>query len=332
MESYRKLLKQDDVPLVLSLLPRQIASTGGFANWLLRITRQNIAANLRFLVLDHAGSNHWGGVFEAQKSKAITLHQDLRLDEAMRQIATGGDSRSPEVQFRKCLYEMGDAAQKEQPGQLHQWGKKAIDVGTRSGMKNLLATAYITYAGMLFTFKEHAAIQSLLDTGIRICKRELASGDETVKPLLLQFYGFKAADYQHQKNTKEAYQLFMLQGREAHAFQLYAQSLSAFYKAFLLAQYKGLVEEQVAALTAALVNTPHLHLEEIKISEYPYIAYEYHSLLQHKTPGTDLETAALSYDCMRDAFGTDWKIRVETLKQNFNRQHIQQAEAATSVG
>jgi hypothetical protein len=230
------------------------------------------------------------------------------------------------------MYEMGDAAQKKQVDLLHRWGKKAIEVGTKSGLKNLLATAYITYAGMLFTFKHHETIQSLLDSGIRICKREIASGDETIKPLLLQFYGFKAADFQHQKNTKQALELFMLQGREANAFHLYAQSISAFYKAFLLAQYKNLIADQVAALNAALKNTKDLHEEEIKSSEYPYIAYEYHLLLQHKTPGTDIEKGAFADQRMQEAFNSDWKNTVEHLRQNFSYTHIKQAEAMASVG
>lgn len=331
MDSFRKLKEQDDLPLVLSLLPKQMNSIGGFAKWLHQLMQHKIPRHLRLLVLDHSGGNYLGGIFEEYSNKAVTLSHDLRLDQAIRQIATGGDSHNPEVQFRKCMYQMGDAAQKKDSAQLHLWGKKAINVGTKSGHKNLLATAYITYAGMLFNFKEHKAIQALLDSGIRISKSEIAMGNESLKPLLLQFYGFKAAAYQLQKETKQAFEWFMMQGKEAYNFGLFAQSISACHKAFLLAHYKNLVEEQVASLTTALMNTPYLHNDEIKSTEYPYLAYEYCNLVHHRTPGSDIEKATLADQRMNEALGFNWQKKVEAMKQNFNRQHINQTEAKATV-
>lgn len=330
MDSFRQLSNQPDIPLVLSLLPTNI-SQGGFAQWLNEMMQKKFPLNLRILVFDHLQGNYWGNLFEMYRPKTVTLTHDLRMEDAIRQIATGGDPNKPDVQFRKCMYEMGDASGKKQLHKLHEWGKKAVEVGTKSGQKDLLATAYITYAGMLFTFKEYQTIQFLLDTGIRVCKTAISSGNETVKPLLLQFYGYKAAAFQQQKDTKQAFEWFMKQGREAHEFGLFAQSISGYHKAYLLAQFKNLQNEQVDALATALNNTSHLQNDEIKTTEYPYIAYDYVMLTRQNIAGTDYEKAGMINDRMQEIFGAGWLAIVEGLKQNFNRQHVQQTEAAATV-
>jgi hypothetical protein len=331
MHSYRQLLQGGNVSIVLSLLPKELKSTGGFSYWMDQFMREDKPSNIRLLVFDHIEANHWGNVFEKFKHGSVTLLHDLRMDEAIKQIATAGDRRNPEVEFRKCLFEMGDAVNKKNLQLLHQWGKKAIDIGTKSGNKSLLATACISYAGMLFSFKEHATIQHLLDRAIRICQREAASGDASIRSILLQCYAFKAAAYQHRKETRNAYEWFMKQGKEACEFGLFALSLSACYKAFLLAQYKNMAEEQITALHSALKNTSHLSLEEIRSTEYPYIAYEYTLLALRKAQGIDAETAVLANEQMRIAFGDEWIEKVELLKQHFNKQAIEIQEARSMV-
>jgi hypothetical protein len=118
------------------------------------------------------------------------------MQDAIRQIATAGAATDPYAFFRKCMFEMGEAAIKKNRSLLGEWGEKAIESGKKTSDKSLLATAYITYAGMLFNFKDHEQINRLLDTGIRLCRQEIAGGNEYLKPMLLQYYTYKGADCQ----------------------------------------------------------------------------------------------------------------------------------------
>ena len=327
MAAFRELSPAPVRPLVLSILPNSISSPAAFAQWISNFAAQQIPAGLRLLVFDHTEGNYWGSIFEKYGSRAITLYEDLQLDAAIREIATGGDARQPDVQFRRCMYAMGDAASKKQLTVLHQWGNKAIEVGTKSGQKTLLATAYITYAGMLFTFKEHALIHQLLDNGIGVCKQAVAMGDAAAISLLLQFYGYKAAAFQHQKETKPAMEWFLRQGREAKQYGLYTQSVAAYHKAFLMAQFNRRYEDQAMALEEALQNTPFLHADEIQSSEFPYIVYEYLQL-QGMNLTKENEKAGAAVQKMESIYGTAWKETVRQLKANFNKQEIEIKEAA----
>ncbi len=331
MAAFRRISAKAGAALVLSIMPATISSPAGFSQWITRFAKQDIPEGLRLLVYDHTEGDYWGSIFEKYGNRAVTLHQNLNLDAAIRQIATGGDARSPEVQFRRCMYEMGDAAAKNQLTVLHQWGKKAVEVGTKSGQKTLLATAYITYAGMLFTFKEHETVQSLLDSGIRVCKQAIQLGDESAKPLLLQFYGYKGAGYQHQKESKMAMEWFIKQGREAKTFGLYAQSIAAYYKAFLMAQFRNKYEDQAMALTEALYNTAFVQTEEIQSGEYPYIVYEYTQLVRLRIIGASEEMAQQAEDKMTAVYGPGWKEMVQQMKLNYNRKEVQIKEAAAKV-
>jgi tetratricopeptide (TPR) repeat protein len=277
----------------------------------------------QLLVFDHEEGNFWGNVFEAFADNAVTLKHDLRMQDAIRQIATAGAATDPYAFFRKCMFEMGEAANKKNKSLLGEWGDKAIESGKKTGDKSLLATAYITYAGMLFNFKDHEHINELLDTGIRLCKQEIAGGNESIKPLLLQYYTYKGADCQIQKERREALEWFMKAGDEAVAFGFTTQAVSAYYKAWVFAEYKNWHDEKLQASKQALQLTHQLSEEEIQASEYPFMAYDYVQLKKHEED----ELAITVTTKMIGAYGDDWQKTVEELKQNYTKKKIRDAKA-----
>jgi hypothetical protein len=331
MDQFRNLSAGPARPLVLSLLPKTIQSPAGMAQWINRFASQNIPEGLRLLVFDHSNGNYWQGIFDQHPDRSVTLEMDLHLDDAVKAIATGGDPRSPDVQFRRCMYAMGEAAARKEINVLHECGKKMLDIGAGSGQHTLHATSYITYAGMLFTFRSFDAVHNLLNKGIQICQQAMGSGDTAIRPLLLQFYGYRAAAFQHQKDSKKAMECFMQQGREATRYGLYAESIGAYHKAFLMAQFKNKYAEQVQALQEALGNTSFLEPATIRSTEYPYIAYEYTQLLRLRMPGTDEATADLAAATMENVYGPGWKETVHEMKMNFNRKELRLKEAAAKL-
>jgi tetratricopeptide (TPR) repeat protein len=331
MEQFRHLLAGPLRPLVLAILPKTIQSPAGMAQWINRFAQQEIPIGLRLLVFDHSSGNYWQPVFDQYPDRSVTLEMDLQLEEAIKAIATGGDPRSPDVQFRRCMYAMGEAAARKEVSTLHECGKKMLDIGAGSGQPNLHATAYITYAGMLFTFKAFDTVHPLLSKGIQLCQQAIAAGDTGIRPLLLQFYGYRAAAFQHQKDSKKAMECFLQQGREAVQYGLYAESIGAYHKAFLMAQFRNKYQDQVQALHEALGSTPFLEPATIRSTEYPYIAYEYAQLVQLRIPGADGATEAMAAAAMETAYGPGWKETVREMKMNFNRQELQLKETAARV-
>jgi hypothetical protein len=324
IQSYRNYIGQPDTLFVLGLLPKQMSSPQQFLLWMQQWMEQPKHPGIQLLVFDHVQENFWGEVFENYSDYAVTLKHDLRMQEAIRQIATAGAATDPYAFFRKCMFEMGEAANKKNKPLLNEWGEKAIESAKKTGDKSLLATAYLTYAGMLFNFKDHELINSLLDTGIRLCKQEIANNNESLKPLLLQYYTYKGADCQIQKERKEALEWFMKAGDEAVVYDFITQAVSAYYKAWVFADYKGWKEEKLQAAQKALQLTNRLSEEEIQASEYPFMAYDYVQMKQREED--DLLAAEVSAK-MTGAYGDDWQQNIEELKQNYTRKKIRQANA-----
>jgi hypothetical protein len=321
--SYKNFIGQQQALFVFSVLPKEMSSPQQFLQWLQQWMEQPKEPGMQLLVFDHLDGNFWGAVFEYYTDYTVTLTHDLRMQDAIRQIATAGAATDPYAFFRKCMFEMGGAASNKNKPLLSEWGEKAIESGKKTGDKSLLATAYITYAGMLFNFKDHELINELLDTGIRLCKQEIAGGNESLKPMLLQYYTYKGADLQIQKERKEALQWFMMAGDEAVSFGFTSQAISAYYKAWIFADYKNWKEEKLQACQRALQLTNRLTDEEIQASEYPFMAYDYVVQKQY-----DIDPLAEEVtQKMVAAYGTDWQKDVEELKQNYTKKKLREANA-----
>lgn len=323
IQSYRDCVGQPEKQFVFSVLPKQMSGPKQFQQWIQQWMEQPKETGIQLLVFDHPEGNFWGNVFELFSYYSVTLKHDLRMQDAIRQIATAGAATDPYAYFRKCMFEMGEAANKKNKPLLMEWGEKAIECGKKTGDKSLLSTAYITYAGILFNFKDHELINELLDTGIRLCKQEVAAGNESIKPLLLQYYTYKGADCQIQKERKEALEWFMKAGDEAIAFGLTTQAISSFHKAWVFANYKNWQEEKIQACQQALQLTGRLTNDEIQASEYPFMAYDY---VQYKQREND-ELATVVSNKMTEIYGAGWKKTIEELKQNYTKKKIRQVNA-----
>src|SRR5688572_24861180 len=142
--SYKNFIGHPQTVFVFSILPKQMSGPQQFLQWLQQRTEQP-NPGIQLLVFDHTNGNFWGSVFEYYADYAVTLTHDLRMQDAIKQIATAGAATDPYAFFRKCMFEMGEAANKKNKSLLSEWGEKAIESGKKTGDKSLLATAYITY-------------------------------------------------------------------------------------------------------------------------------------------------------------------------------------------
>lgn len=321
IHSYREWLGMPQTPVVLALLPRQFNGPAAFNAWLKTWMRQPQPEHTQLLLFDHLQGNFWGETFDQHPETSCTLQHDLRMEQAIREIASAGAATDPTAAFRQCLFEMGDAAANRNRPRLQDWGEKALALGKKTGDDTLLATAYISYAGMLFPFKTHDKIDSLLDNGLQLCIAGAAKGQEGqegLKSLLLQYYAYKGSHCQLRKQRKEALVWFMRMGEEARAFGYWSQALSAYYKVFVFARYKHFEEEKEKSVIRAMQLTDKLSLEEITSSEYPFLALAYTRLKS--------EDALPVEEKMLEVFGPRWQDTVEELQKNYTRQKIRNTQ------
>jgi hypothetical protein len=319
MNAYRQWLSMPGTPLVLALLPKEMPSPAAFNAWLENWTQADPSDGIQLLVFDHNNANSWSPVFDKYPIHTCTMQHDLRMEHAIREIATAGADTDPHASFRRCLFEMGDASAGKDRQRLHDWGEKALALGRKSGDNLLLTTAYLSYAGMLFNFKSHDKIETLLDEGLKICRRGVSKGEEGMKSLLLQYYAYKGSHCQIRKQRREALEWFLRMGEEATGFGYFTQALSAYYKAFIFARYKNFKAEKEKAVLSAMLLTDRLGDEEILSSEYPFLAAEF----------VTSSTSALRThveEKMLQSCGPDWRTHVEEMEKNYTRQRIREVE------
>jgi len=323
IRGYRDWLGMPSSGFVLALLPKEMHSPAEFNRWLHTWMKQDIPDRVQLLLFDHVQGNFLGETFEEYQKHSCTLLHDLRMEQAVREIATAGAATDPQAAFRECLFEMGAAAAAKDRPRLEDWGEKALVLGKKSGDDLLLATAFLSYAGMLFSFKAHEKIESLLDGGFRVCRRGVDQQVEAMRSLLLQYYAYRGSHCQLQRRRKEALDWFMRMGALAQDFGYWSQALSAYYKAFVFARYKHFDEQKAAAMGRAMELTERLSVEEIMTGEYPFMALAF---VQKGDP----ENGALRLvveEKMGNVFGEKWRETVEELEKNYTRHKLRQVEA-----
>lgn len=323
LDAYRGWLGMPEAPVVLALLPKQMVSPAAFSSWLGGWARRPMAEGVQLLVFDHEKGNFWGEVFQRGGESCCTLRHDLRMEEAIREIATAGAAVDPQAAFRECLFEMGAAVAAKDRQRLEDWGEKALVLGKKSRDELLLATAYLSYGGMLFQFKAHEKITGLLDAGLLVCRRGISRQEEAMRSLLLQYYAYKGSHFQLRRQRKEALDWFMQMATEAEGFGYWSQALSAYYKVFVFARYKHFDEEKDLAARRAMELTERLSDDEVVAGEYPFLAKAF-------MVGDRLEDAArrqLVGEKMVAVFGPEWRETVEELEKNYTRQKVRDVEA-----
>lgn len=293
--------------LVVALCPRSIQNMDGYNRWLTKLLKLEIPDTITFMIFDHIGEFYFEKIFLKHPDITKTLHLNLDLDGAVKKIAKMGNPNSPEVKFRECILEMGEALQKGNAKRLQEWGEKGLQITQRSGQKGLFASAHIVYAGMLFSLKQYEKIDSLLMQGLQIARQGLKQNDPSCRPLLIQFYGYIAASKQLQKRPVDAVQAYEKQGDMAIEFHLPGMALTPYQQAYTLSR-KSLPQRHEELLKKAFAAGDALSLEEKQNSAFPHIAHDY---LQWQQSRQQWEEAKQTDEALTKIFGINWKERTK---------------------
>src|SRR5579859_5337445 len=157
----------------------------------------------------------------------------------------------------------------------------------------------------------------------KVCKKGIAGGDSNMRPLLLQYYAYKGSHCQIRKQRREALDWFLRMGDEAVQFGYFSQAVSAYYKAFIFARYKHFELEMDRAVLAAMHLSEKLSSDEIRSSEYPFLALEFIRNERYR-PVSVLKEAVNGI--MQEIYGTDWLNGIAELEENYTRQKVRELE------
>jgi len=292
-----------DQPLVLGLLPRHVADFAAYNDWLLTMAAA-LPIGIKLMVVDHLNKNYLKPATAKLKEKALLIAcGDLALREAMQALATGGDQSAPEVQFRQCLFRMGQGAAAKNRSTVEEWGEKALAAAQRSGKPAFWATAHLVYAGFLMHFRAGSKIHALLDQGIGLAQRGIKASDQTCTPILLQLYGYKSAWHSMCAERGVAAEWMGKQAELAIENGLLLQGVTACRMAAALFDKNGNTEPFYQYTVLGYQTGLVLDEQTLKSTDYVLLARDYYAFCERK----DQQVEARAVDQrMGQWYGPDW--------------------------
>lgn len=298
--------------IVLFLVPSSVSEVKLYLSWLEHYIKNGLPPQVKLMIVDDEENKRYTRFSDNYPRQVKTIVPDLNMSKVMRQMATSGNPAAPDVQFRKCVFEMADATAKKDADLVESLGKKAVDIATKAGWKHLIATASMITAGYLLSLKKYKRSEALYNEAITTCRNAYADGDTACGILLVQCHSLRGASMQ-------------LQGEKTMAMQSYVQ----------MAQQAEEINDPLNAMEGwrLAAHTAEKSGKPKDSFDYYSHAFEKGKLLDEKIRTASsflmvgeglLETAALSGNShrvpeikeqMASFAGKNWETQLELMKQ-----------------
>ena len=280
--SFKKFESKNNNLIVIGLVPKKVSDYQKFNVFLKRLV-STTSDDYGLLVIDFKGKEKHNGLYlDLNSLAARIIVPDQNMAGSYKELATQGNPNDPQVKFRKCLFEIGESATKNDKEEVHYWGKQMLDVTQSTGDRSFWASAHLIYAGFLFQFKDDSNTLRLLDKGIRISETEYKNNPQ-LAGILIQLYSYKASYYSIAGKTDEAVQNFIKQSEIAEDVQMVEQMILANIYALLLIKnessylYKKIIknsfdkgyalsDELLKVINFAFITEKYLHLDNIEMT------------------------------------------------------------------
>ena len=316
LESYKAHLNMPDRDMIVGFIPQHIKDMKEYNSWLNELLKEGFSDGIKFMVLDHTDKDYLLRVCENNRDKAMTIHvKDMNMNQAVEDLATTGNPNDPQVQIRKCMFEMGKCLPNKKD-KLNHWGEKLLKAGQRSGDAPTYISTYLIFAGFLMHVRDEKKAAEHIDKGIEIAKKYEKTNEKCI-PLYVQLLGYKAANFTMNGKHNKAVDQFLLQAKYAIKNNLKPIAISAYKTAIYLSNEHNLPKYETATLDAYALGK-EMADKELALTEYSFVAYHY---LKQSQLGTKEERTALKLR-MAELFGADWQENMKTLlsSTNFKRK------------
>jgi hypothetical protein len=313
---FQKKFCREDQSLVFGLLPQSIADMPMFNYWIIELAKE-LPENIKLSFVDHAGKNWLNNSFNSFKKKTLTLEcNSLNLHQAVRQITASGDENNPEAGFYECVFEMADGVVSKDSSHIDKWGKKAVDIALRSGLKSFMATAYLIYGGFLMQLKKDEA-DALLDKGVAIAENGYKNGDTECREcmeVLLQLYGYKSAYQSIRGHKAKASRWALLQARLAVENNMGAYAISICRMAARISKSAWEDVAYAECLQLGYHAGDTLPDDILRTSEIKILAYHYAKELRN---GGGEDDAGAIGERMKNLFGEEWDKNIPSFSEKY---------------
>ncbi|MEN7551944.1 hypothetical protein AAG747_28780 [Rapidithrix thailandica] len=287
--------------------PRKVISHQEMNDWCLKIL-EDLPPAVGLVLTDHKGKGYHDGLLNHSKTREFSqtlVLKDQDMKGACDALMTRGNPKDPQVMFRKCMVEMGNAASKNNKKEVNHWGQKALDVTQASGEKAFWISAHLVYAGFLFGFKDSARIHQLLDKAIKIGS---ANNDKSLSGITLQVYSYKGAYHSICGENQKSLDCFMKQAHLAVKKEEAALAIGAYKNAILVASQHRMNDRLAEIVPEGFEYGYKLEEDLLKSTEFGYIAKQY---IEIPLPQQRYSVAEVD-EKMQTLFGEEWKKHVQS--------------------
>lgn len=273
--------------------------------------------NVGFLFLDYKERGQYTRVISEMKEKGIVVEiPNQEIGKAYKEIATQGNPNDPQVKYRKCLFEIGEAAKEKKQEKVKRLGNELIAISKRTGEISFWASSHLIFASFLFQFKdEDELIHELLDKGIKITTPFYKEQKE-IAGILIQLFAYKGSYNSITGKTDTAIHYFLKQAATAKETGEEMQAVNGYNYALMLASKKK-NEKYTEILKEAFDYGYALSDDALKIINFTFIANSY----LESDPKIDYTQKEAISNRMEVIFGKNWKDSPRQIAKQIQEQY-----------
>ena len=286
-------------------------------NEVIKDIAERLPAGVALILIDYKKREVYDILLSEMKGKICLIDiPNQNMTGAYKEIATQGNPQDPNVKYRKCLFELGEAASKGNKDEAKKLGHELIRLSREIGGTAFMASSYLMFGGFMVKFHREAGFcHDLFEKGIALVLPKYHDEQDCAQ-ILLQLYNYKGTVHSYNKDITEAIKQFMTAVRIAKEVNMKTEVVNEYNYALLMALKKDrLTYEPI--LNEAFEYGYSFSDEDLKIINLSFIASTY----LDKTYSLDSSKRDEISKRMSDLYGEDWQLSTKELAAKLDAEY-----------
>lgn len=278
---------------------------------------QRLPAGIALILIDYKKREVYETLLSEMKDRICLIDiPNQNIAGAYKEIATQGNPQDPNVKYRKCLFELGEAASKGNRDEAKKIGHELIKLSREIGGTAFMASSYLIFGGFMIRFHQEAGFcHDLFDKGIALVLPKYHEERDCAQ-ILLQLYNYKGTVDSYNKDISSAIKQFMTAVKTAKELNMKTETVNEYNYALLMALKKDrLTYEPI--LNEAFEYGYSFSDEELRIINLSFIASTY----LDKTYGLDSSQRDEIEKRMSGLYGDDWQLSTRELAAKLEAEY-----------
>lgn len=259
--------------LILNVMPQAYTGSQEFAEWVKKCLK-SLPSNLKLMVVDLESRQKFKDI--PKYINETILIPDLKMNEAIKEIVSSGDTSDPAVGVNLCLLNMAEATNNGDEKQIEHWGNEGIKVAKETKLKSIEATILIAHGSALYQLKKFDKAMNLFQKAEDTSIEGISEQDPSAPILLLQSYNIQASTYLYKKKYEKAQEYFIKTAVEAKSQNNTLMQIEACRQAAYAAEKDYKKDEAYTLLQEAFAEGKKIEQTAQKFSSMLLICIKLH--------------------------------------------------------